>query len=144
MYMLALGHIICHFRLLPNTHADETQLYVSFKSNDPQNLDTLHCCLTSIKDWMSQIFWFFLFREYKTICEKSWCCVWWWKSYFWPCITIGSDLFLQIRNIAKSSSALPKNIVEQIIQAFISSCFDYCTSLFLLKTHLYRLEFFFF
>lgn len=38
--------------------------------------------------------------------------------------------FLQLRNIAKISSALPKNVVEQIIHAFISYRLDYCYSLF--------------
>ncbi|KAF7655738.1 hypothetical protein LDENG_00051820, partial [Lucifuga dentata] len=36
---------------------------------------------------------------------------------------------LQIRNIAKISSS-PKNVVTQIIHAFISSRLDYCNSLF--------------
>ncbi|KAF7640959.1 hypothetical protein LDENG_00002890, partial [Lucifuga dentata] len=37
---------------------------------------------------------------------------------------------LQLRYIAKISSFLPKNVVSQIIHAFISSPLDYCNSLF--------------
>ncbi len=43
---------------------------------------------------------------------------------------VQSRFFLQ-RNIAKISSALPKNIVEQIIHVFISSCLDYGNFVFL-------------
>ncbi len=57
LYMLPFGHISCQFKTVAyHCCADNTQFYVSFKSDDLKNLDSLHCFLTAIKAWMSLIF----------------------------------------------------------------------------------------
>ncbi len=61
LHILPLGHIIGQFKIVAyHCYADDTQLCVSFKS---KNLDTLHCCLPAIKDWMSLNFFIAEYRQ---------------------------------------------------------------------------------
>ncbi len=56
-YMLPLGDLpqsFCHTSY--HCYADDTQLYFSFKPNNLNNLTTLHDCLVSVTNWMSQNF----------------------------------------------------------------------------------------
>ena len=54
LYMLPLGQVISKFSDVSyHCYADDIQLYVSFKPDNPDKLSVLHNCLTAIKDWMS-------------------------------------------------------------------------------------------
>ncbi|KAF7642855.1 hypothetical protein LDENG_00249600 [Lucifuga dentata] len=103
LYMLPLGHIIRQFNIISYCYADDTQLYMSFKPDSFANLDTLHCLGVIFDSNLN-------FDQHVTKLVQS--------------------CFLQLRNIAKISSYLPKNVISQIIHAFISSRLDDCNSLF--------------
>lgn len=88
--------------LVRNCYADDTQLYVSFTSDDLKNLDTLHCCLTAKIGWC--IYVLQLNRD-KTEMQ-----------------IIGPHKVSEIWEY--------KNTIEPIIHAFVSSRLDYCNSSF--------------
>ncbi len=50
LYMLPLGSIFNKHKVLFHCYADDTQIHVTFKQNDNQNLSA---CLSDIKAWMS-------------------------------------------------------------------------------------------
>uniref|UniRef100_A0A8C9WRN8 Reverse transcriptase domain-containing protein n=1 Tax=Scleropages formosus TaxID=113540 RepID=A0A8C9WRN8_SCLFO len=56
LYMLPLGDIIGNHNVNFHSYADDTQLYVSFKPDDPSHVVSLTNCFTSIKLWMSNNF----------------------------------------------------------------------------------------
>ncbi len=53
LFMLPLGNIIRKDNINFNCYADNTQLYLSLKTNDTSRLSNLEACLKDIKTWMS-------------------------------------------------------------------------------------------
>ncbi|KAF7649941.1 hypothetical protein LDENG_00133700, partial [Lucifuga dentata] len=134
LYVLPLGHIIRQFNIISYCYADDTQLYMSFKPDSFANVDTLHCCLLVINSWMSSNYpqlnpgktEVLVFgpepRNLGVIFDSN-------LNFDQHVTKLVQSCFLQLRNIAKMSSYLPKTVISQI-HAFISSCLDYCNSLF--------------
>lgn len=56
LYMLPLGHIIERHGVSFHCYADDTQLYVSFKPSEQDQLSGISNCIQDVKDWMSQNF----------------------------------------------------------------------------------------
>lgn len=156
LYMLPLGHIIRHFTPVSyHCYADDSQLYVSLRPENHSKLDSLHSCLTAIKDWMASNF--LQLNTDKTevlvigpdhISSSI-------SPHLGP-LTVNTtqsarnlgvifdqqlnfnqhikslvqSCYIQIRNIAKVKPMLPRNILEQLIHTLIFSRLDYCNSLF--------------
>ncbi|MDF4304855.1 reverse transcriptase domain-containing protein, partial [Vibrio parahaemolyticus] len=53
LYMLPLGNIIRNHSINFHCYADDTQLYLSMKPEESNQLTKLHNCLKDIKTWMS-------------------------------------------------------------------------------------------
>ncbi|MDG2560415.1 reverse transcriptase family protein, partial [Vibrio parahaemolyticus] len=56
LYMLPLGNIIRNHSINFHCYADDTQLYLSMKPEESNQLTKLHNCLKDIKTWMSTNF----------------------------------------------------------------------------------------
>ena len=53
LYLLPLGAILRHHNIGSHIYADDTQLYISFKCNDPlESLTKLNMCISDIRVWM--------------------------------------------------------------------------------------------
>ena len=168
LYMLPLGQVISKFSDVSyHCYADDIQLYVSFKPDNPDKLSVLHNCLTAIKDWMSNNYLQLntdktevLIIASDSIAPKVA------KSIGSLSSAVRSNLrnlgvifdqamhfdqhiksltrtcFFHLRNIAKLKSIVSQPELEMIIHAFISSRLDYCNSIFtcLSKASLNRLQ----
>lgn len=55
-YMLPLGSILRKYSVSFHCYADDTQLYIPFKSNDSTAIERLLACLNEVKAWMSTNF----------------------------------------------------------------------------------------
>ena len=53
LYMLPLGNIIRKHSVNFHCHADDTQLYLSIKPNEINQLTKLQTCIKDIKAWMT-------------------------------------------------------------------------------------------
>ena len=53
IYMLPLGEVIRRHGISLNFYADDSQLYLPMKPNDPHMLSALRECLNDIKSWMA-------------------------------------------------------------------------------------------
>uniref|UniRef100_A0A8C6W0R4 Reverse transcriptase domain-containing protein n=1 Tax=Nothobranchius furzeri TaxID=105023 RepID=A0A8C6W0R4_NOTFU len=168
LYLLPLQHILSSFKGISyHLYADNTQLYISFKSHEMSKLQLLCTCLDSIKTWMAGSF--LQLKEDKTeilICAPD-------KLVpkvrdslgqlashtkpsirnlgvtFDPALTLDSHVsslvrsyFFHLRNIAKLSPILPHSELETVIYTFISSHLDFSNSLFtcLSRTSLNRVQ----
>jgi len=56
LYMLPLGTILRKHSVSFHLHADDTQIYIPFKKNDPAALNSLLLCLEEVKAWLTQNF----------------------------------------------------------------------------------------
>uniref|UniRef100_A0A4W3JJ52 Reverse transcriptase domain-containing protein n=1 Tax=Callorhinchus milii TaxID=7868 RepID=A0A4W3JJ52_CALMI len=56
IYMLPLSDVFCRYGVNFHMYADDTQLYVSASSCDPQSPEVLRACLSDIRSWMSANF----------------------------------------------------------------------------------------
>ena len=53
LYLLPLGAILRHHNIGYHIYADDTELYISFKCNDPlESLTMLNMCISDIRVWM--------------------------------------------------------------------------------------------
>lgn len=158
LYMLPLGSVIRKHGITFHSYADDTQLYLSMKPNDPSPITKLDTCLTDIKNWMSNNF--LCLNSDKTevmligpkhLVDNS-------PHHqnllkglslsFSPQVKnlgviIDQDLslnthvkhitktsFFHLRNIAKVRNFLSFEDAEKLIHAFVTSRLDYCNALF--------------
>uniref|UniRef100_A0A3P8VZQ2 Reverse transcriptase domain-containing protein n=1 Tax=Cynoglossus semilaevis TaxID=244447 RepID=A0A3P8VZQ2_CYNSE len=157
LYMLPLGNIIRKHNINFHCYADDTQLYVSVRPDDPNPLIKIQDCLRDILTWMTQNFLMLNTEKTEVIVLGP-------KHIRAPLsnltITIGSstpvpcgkarnlgvlfdqDLSLQkhinqtcrtafyhLRNIKSIRKMLSRPDSEKLIHAFITSRLDYCNSL---------------
>ncbi len=157
LYMLPLGNIIRKDNINFNCYADNTQLYLSLKTNDTSRLSNLEACLKDIKTWMSCSF--LLLNLDKTevivlgpkhlrntlsndivmlddITLASSTTVRNLEVIFDQDLSFDSHIkqisrtaFFHLRKIAKIRSILSQKDAEKLVHAFITSRLDYCNSL---------------
>ena len=157
LYMLPLGKIIRRHSMHFHCYADDTQLYLSMKPDEVDQLAKLKACLKDIKNWMTQNY--LLLNSNKTevivlgpkdlreeladgnftldgINLSSRTTV---KNLG---VTFDQDMsfqshvkqisktaFFHLRNIAKVRHILSQNDAEKLVHAFVTSRLDYCNSL---------------
>uniref|UniRef100_A0A8C9TJG9 Reverse transcriptase domain-containing protein n=1 Tax=Scleropages formosus TaxID=113540 RepID=A0A8C9TJG9_SCLFO len=156
-FILPLGDIIRKHNVNFHSYADDTQLYVSFKPDDPSHVVSLTNCFTSIKLWMSNNFLslnasktevLVVGGDAKTLDIIT--PIFTTNDITFKCIDCVKDLgvlldgklsfvshvnaltkscFLQLRSIAKIRRFLCRRVSEKLVHAFVSSRLDYCNAL---------------
>ena len=157
LYMLPLGNIIRKHSINFHCYADDTQLYLSIKPEEKNQLTKLQDCLKDIKTWMTDNF--LLLNSDKTevivvgpkhlrnvlsnhllsldgISVASSSTVKNLGVIFDEDISFSSHIkqtsrtaFFHLRNIAKIRHFLSQKDAEILIHAFVTSRLDYCNSL---------------
>ncbi|XP_078025739.1 uncharacterized protein LOC144463847 [Epinephelus lanceolatus] len=157
LYMLPLGNIIRNHSINFHCYADDTQLYLSMKPEESNQLTKLHNCLKDIKTWMSTNF--LMLNSDKTevivlgpkqlrdslsddivsldgIALASSTTVRNFGVIFDQDLSFNSHLkqtsrtaFFHLRNIAKIRPILTRKDAEKLVHAFVTSRLDYCNSL---------------
>ena len=155
LYMLPLGNIIRNHSINFHCYADDTQLYLSIKPDESNQLSKLQTCLKDIKSWMSCNFLMLNLEKTeilvlgpKNLRDSM-------STATLDGITLASsttvrnlgvifdqDLsfnshikqtsrtaFFHLRNITKIRRILSKTDAEKRIHAFVTSRLDYCNSL---------------
>ncbi|XP_053536545.1 uncharacterized protein LOC128632878 [Ictalurus punctatus] len=157
LYMLPLGQIIRKHGISFHCYADDTQLYVSGKSEDSQQLSKVEDCVKDIRHWM--LTYFLLFNSDKTeilvlgprvardklsdhmvtldgLSISSCTAV---KdlgliidsslSFDGHVDNITRIAFFHLRNISKIRNILSIHDAEILVHAFVTSRLDYCNAL---------------
>ena len=155
LYMLPLGNIIRNHSINFHCYADDTQLYLSIKPDESNQLSKLQTCLKDIKSWMSCNF--LMLNSEKTkiivlgpknlrdsmstatldgITLASSTTVRNLGVIFDQDLSFNSHIkqtsrtaFFHLRNITKIRRILSKTDAEKLIHAFVTSRLDYCNSL---------------
>ena len=157
LYMLLLGDIIRNHSVNFHCYADDTQLYLSMKPEETNQLTKLQNCLKDIKPWMSPNF--LMLNSDKTevivlgpkqlrdslsddivsldgIALASSTTVRNLGVTFDQDLSFNSHLkqtsrtaFFHLRNIAKIRPILTQKDAEKLVHAFVTSRLDYCNSL---------------
>uniref|UniRef100_A0A8P4G3Q0 Reverse transcriptase domain-containing protein n=1 Tax=Dicentrarchus labrax TaxID=13489 RepID=A0A8P4G3Q0_DICLA len=157
LYMLPLGNIIRNHSINFHCYADDTQLYLSIKPNEINQLSKLQTCLKDIKSWMTCNFLMLnsekneilvlgpknlrdsLSKDIVTldgINLASSTTVRNLGVIFDQDLSFNSHIkqtsrtaFFHLRNIRKIRHILSKTDAEKLIHAFVTSRLDYCNSL---------------
>uniref|UniRef100_A0A8P4GNX2 Reverse transcriptase domain-containing protein n=1 Tax=Dicentrarchus labrax TaxID=13489 RepID=A0A8P4GNX2_DICLA len=157
LYMLPLGNIIRNHSINFHCYADDTQLYLSIKPNEINQLSKLQTCLTDIKSWMTCNFLMLnsekneilvlgpkylrdsLSKDIVTldgINLASSTTVRNLGVIFDQDLSFNSHIkqtsrtaFFHLRNIRKNRHILSQTDAEKLIHAFVTSRLDYCNSL---------------
>ena len=157
LYMLPLGEIIRKHSIHFHCYADDTQLYLSMKPDETDQLANLQACLKDIKSWMTSNY--LLLNSDKTevivlgpkhlrdkladgnfaldgitVASKA--------SVKNLGVTFDQDMsfhshikqtskiaFFHLRNIAKVRRILSQSDAEKLVHAFVTSRLDYCNSI---------------
>uniref|UniRef100_A0A8C8DH59 Reverse transcriptase domain-containing protein n=1 Tax=Oryzias sinensis TaxID=183150 RepID=A0A8C8DH59_9TELE len=155
--MLPLGNIISKHSINFHCYADDTQLYLSIKSEENDHIEKLNACIRDIKTWMT-INYIFLNPE-KTeviilgpknlrdalsaqIVSLDGISIAPHSTVKNLGVLFDQDLsfkahisqacrtaFFHLQNIAKIRNILSKSDAEKLIHAFVTSRLDYCNSL---------------
>ncbi len=155
IYMLPLGNIIKKYGISFHCYADDTQLYISIRSDETSKLSKLTECVKNVKDWMNNNF--LLLNSDKTEIlligpknstqnlldhnlQLDRCTV--------PSSTVKNvgvildsllsfkkhishvtkTAFFHLRNIAKLRNMLTVSDAEKLVHAFMTSRLDYCNA----------------
>lgn len=157
LYMLPLGNIMRKHSIHFHCYADDTQLYLSMKPDETNQLSKLEACFKEIKIWMTRNF--LLLNSDKTevivlgpkhlrdsvsndiaaldgISLASSTTVRNLGVLFDQDMSFTSHIrqisrtaFFHLRNIAKIRHILSQNNAEKLVHAFVTSRLDYCNSL---------------
>ena len=157
LYMLPLGNIIRKHSINFHCYADDTQLYLSIKPEESNQLGKIQACLKDIKTWMTCNF--LMLNSDKTeviligpehlrdqlsgdvvsvdgIALASNTTVKNLGVIFDQDLTFNSHVkqisrtaFFHLRNISKIRHILSQKDAEKLVHAFVTSRLDYCNSL---------------
>ena len=157
LYMLPLGNVIRNHGINFHCYADDTQLYLSIKPDEANQLNKFQACLKDIKAWMTCNF--LLLNSDKTevivlgperlrnslskdiitldgIVLASSSTVRNLGVIFDQDLSFSSHIkqisrtaFFHLRNIAKIRGILSQTDAEKLVHAFVTSRLDYCNSL---------------
>ena len=157
LYMLPLGKIIRKHSIHFHCYADDTQLYLSMKPDELDQLAKFQACLKDIKSWMTSNY--LLLNSDKTelivlgpkhlrdeladgnfsldgttvtprATVKNLGVTFDQDMSFQPHIKqITKIAFFHLRNIAKVRHILSQSDAEKLVHAFVTSRLDYCNSL---------------
>ncbi|XP_061902364.1 uncharacterized protein LOC133649723 [Entelurus aequoreus] len=153
--MLPLSQVIHRHKISFHCYADDTQIYLPLKTDDPSGLDLLKDCLRDIKEWMSQSFLqlndtkseILLFGNSTSVSQIR-------KNLgslatlekphvknlgviFDPDLkfdkqvkSVVKSCFFQLRTIAKIKSFLSPSDLRRVVLMLIFSRLDYCNALY--------------
>ena len=157
LYMLPLGNIIKKHGINFHCYADDTQLYLSMKPNQTDQLVRLSACIKDLKTWMTLNF--LLLNPEKTevillgpkrlrdsladqiitldnvsivpsSTVRNLGVIFDEELSFKAYISQATKTaYFHLRNIAKIRNILPKSDAEKLIHTFVTSRLDYCNAL---------------
>ncbi|KAF4070683.1 hypothetical protein AMELA_G00288330 [Ameiurus melas] len=142
LYMLPLGQIIRKQGISFHCYADDTQLYVSAKSEDRQKLSKVEDCVNDIRRWMltsprvarSNLSDYTVtldglsvssctaVKDLGVIIDSN-------LSFDAHVDNITRIAFFHLRNISKIRNILSLHDAEILVHAFVTSRLDYCNAL---------------
>uniref|UniRef100_A0A672G2J3 Reverse transcriptase domain-containing protein n=1 Tax=Salarias fasciatus TaxID=181472 RepID=A0A672G2J3_SALFA len=157
LYMLPLGNIIRSHDINFHCYADDTQLYLSMKPDQTNQIDRLSDCIREIKTWMTTNYLrlnpgkteVIILGPHKlreclskqiitldNVSVSSSSTVRNLGVLFDQDISFKAHInlacktaYFHLRNIAKIRNILPRSDAEKLIHAFVSARLDYCNSL---------------
>ena len=157
LYMLPLGNIIRNHSVHFHCYADDTQLYLSIKPDEINQLNKIQDCLKDLKTWMTLNFLMLNTTKTEVIVlgpkhlrnklskdiltmdginlassetVRNLGVIFDQDLSFNAHIkSISRTAYFHLRNIAKIRHILPRNDAEKLVHAFVTSRLDYCNSL---------------
>ena len=159
LYMLPLGTILKYHEVQYHIYADDTQIYMSFKLNDPQcAIDNINKCISDLRTWMitnrlkindSKTEFLIIRSPFSKVASlqdftisvggSSICCSETARNLgviFDSAMNLESHIahvckiaYMNLRNIRTIRNVLTDQSASQLIHALISSRIDYCNSI---------------
>ena len=159
LYMLPLGTILKYHEVQYHIYADDTQIYMSFKLNDPQcAIDNINKSISDLRTWMitnrlkindSKTEFLIIRSPFSKVASlqdftisvggSSICCSETARNLgviFDSAMNLESHIahvckiaYMNLRNIRKIRNVLTDQSASQLIHALISSRIDYCNSI---------------
>jgi len=154
IYMLPLGHVIARHNVSFHCYADDTQIYLPLRPNDPECLAAVLQCFNDVNSWMAQNFLQLNSSKSEILLINPPQSIAHFQQSLGPLSTnlsssarnlgvifdshlnfkihinkVTQSCFFHLRTISKIKPILTRSDLEKVTNALIFSRLDYCNSL---------------